>query len=104
MMLKDALKAEQEGPHKEKSSFEEILASLGSKIFGVSSDRSVSLLNDIANRGRESFNELAEGMPVYRESDETGRISTYLAVNENFELRINKNKNKPETDDSNGLN
>lgn len=99
MILREALQAERDNPQKEKSTFGKVFASLGNQIFGEASSESESLINGIASRGKESFNEFAEGMPVYRESDEAGRTNTYLALNESLKLRISK-KNKPEAENS----
>jgi hypothetical protein len=96
LKLRDALKADRKDPQKGKSTIGKIFAGLGNKIFGTSNDEAGSLLGGIANRSRESLNEFAESMPVYRESDESGRTNTYLALNENLKLRISKNRNNPE--------
>jgi hypothetical protein len=103
LALRDALKEEREKQQKEKSTLGKVFASLGNKIFGSSTDESGSLLSDITNRSKESFSEFADAMPVYRESDESGRTNTYLALSENLKLRISKNKHKPEDDNSKGM-
>ena len=102
MILRDAMNEEFEIAQKEKSTLGRVFAHFGNKIFGGPSTESPSLLKDIKNKGKASFNELAEAIPVYSESDETGRKSTYFALSENLKFRISKNKNKQEAENRNG--
>ena len=103
LALRDALKEQRERQGKEKSTFGKVFASLGNKIFGPSTDGSGSLFGELSNRSKESFNEFAEAMPVYRESDKSGNTNTYFALSENLKLRISKNKNRQETENSKGI-
>ena len=103
LALRDALKEERESQQKEKSTFGKVFASLGNKIFGPSTDESGSLFGELSNRSKESFNEFAEAMPVFRESDKSGNTNTYFALSENLKLRISKNKNRQETENSKGI-
>jgi len=103
LALRDALKEERERQGKEKSTFGKVFASLGNKIFGPSTEESGSLFGELSNRSKESFNEFAEAMPVYRESDKSGNTNTYFALSENLKLRISKNKNRQETENSKGI-
>lgn len=100
----DAFREEDAGLEKKKSTLGKVFANLGNKIFGGStSSEPGSVFQDLTNRGKESLNIFANAMPVYRESDNTGRTSTYLALSENLKLRISKNKNRQEPENQKGL-
>jgi|GEM_PF-2191956 len=103
MIVRDALNEELAVVQNEKSTVGKIFANLGNKIFGSSSNESNSIFQEFSETQKQSFNQIAEGMPVYRESDEAGRTSTYLALSENLKLRISKNKNKEKVENPKGV-
>ena len=102
--VRDAIIKEDAGLEKKKSTLGKVFANLGNKIFGGStSSEPGSVFQDLTNRGKESLNIFADAMPVYRESDNTGRTSTYLALSENLKLKISKNKNRQKPENQKGL-
>ncbi|OQX79976.1 MAG: hypothetical protein B6D64_03895 [Bacteroidetes bacterium 4484_276] len=104
IILRDAPREEGTGLKQEKSTLGKVFANLGSKIFGGNSaDGPASFLHGLANRGKESLEEFADAMPVYRENDNVGRTTTYLALSENLTLRISKNKSRKEPENPKGF-
>ena len=104
MIIRDAMNEEFEMAQKKKSTVGRIFANLGNKIFGGLSTESPSMFKNITNKGKASFNELAEALPVYSESYDSGRKNTYFALSENLKFRISKNKNMQEVENRNGAN
>jgi len=102
LALRDALLADREQYQNEKSTFGKVIANLGNKLFGSPTDASGSLLGELTSRSKESFSGIAEAVPVYSKTDESGRKNTYFALSENLKFRVSKDKNKQENSNAKG--
>jgi len=92
MLVRDGLKT----GRREKQNF---MAGITNALFGKSHrDPSRSVLKNLAEKGKQSFEQLAEGLPVpvYSETDESGKKITYVALTDNISFRINKGKGNKE--------
>ena len=89
MMLRDALRAEDDVTH-EKGAFGRIIANLGQQIFGTEDEINTSLLAQVTELGKEKFSDIKEDAPRFETIEQDGQKKTYFTVNENLSIRIRK--------------
>jgi hypothetical protein len=96
IFLRDAMRFA-EAEKKQKNAFQRVWTNLTDQVFGnsASSEREPSLLNQVAEFGKERIGDFADDLPRFETIEEEGSKKTYFAINENFNIQINKKKTAP---------
>lgn len=96
MILRDAIIAFNFNPESRKTAIGRVLSNVGHKIInkGNHPDQEPALINNIANRGKETFLAFADGLPIYRSFKKDTQNKTVFAVGDNFSIGLSRQKEK----------
>ncbi len=93
IFLRDAMRFAEKEKNR-KSALQRVWANLTNELFGkgTNSEGEPSLLNQMAELGKERISDFATDLPRFETIEEDGNKKTYFAINENFNIQINKKR------------